>query len=52
MISLLFSLLVQVVGAPANVDAAKEGIEQRCKELDADKEDRALRSFEVKVNWF
>lgn len=41
--------VVEVTGAPANVEAAKEGIEQRCKELEADQADRALRSFEVKI---
>lgn len=41
--------VIKITGAPANVAAAKEGIEQRCKELEADQADRALRSYEVKL---
>lgn len=43
------AILFKITGAPANVAAAKEGIQQRCKELEAEQADRALRSFEVKV---
>lgn len=42
-------LIAQVIGVPANVAAAKEGIQERIKELEAHKADMALRSFEAKV---
>lgn len=41
--------VISVIGVPANVAAAKEGIKERIKELEAHKADMALRSFEAKV---
>uniref|UniRef100_A0A6M2DT16 Putative vigilin n=1 Tax=Xenopsylla cheopis TaxID=163159 RepID=A0A6M2DT16_XENCH len=39
---------IKIIGTPAKVEEAKIAIEERCKELEAEQEDRKLRSFELK----
>ncbi len=41
--------IILVSGVPSNVEAAKEGFVQRMQELEAEKEERLKRSFEVPV---
>uniref|UniRef100_U5EUN4 Putative vigilin n=1 Tax=Corethrella appendiculata TaxID=1370023 RepID=U5EUN4_9DIPT len=41
--------LIKVTGAPAHIAEAKVAIEERVKELEADRKDRELRSFELKL---
>uniref|UniRef100_A0A1Q3FI46 Putative vigilin n=1 Tax=Culex tarsalis TaxID=7177 RepID=A0A1Q3FI46_CULTA len=41
--------IIKVTGARANIEEAKVAIEKRIVELEADRKDRELRSFEVKV---
>jgi len=41
--------IILVSGVPSNVEAAKEGFVQRMQELEAEKEERLKRSFEVTV---
>jgi hypothetical protein len=42
-------MLFQISGTPACVERAKIAIEERCKELEAEREDRILKSFELKA---
>jgi hypothetical protein len=46
-----FRILVpfQISGTPACVEEAKAAVEERCKELEAEKQDRILKSFELKA---
>ena len=39
--------IILVSGVPSNVEAAKEGFAERMQELEAEKEERLKRSFEV-----
>lgn len=41
--------IIKVTGARANIEEAKIAIAKRIEELEADRKDRELRSFEVKV---
>ncbi|XP_066586209.1 vigilin [Prorops nasuta] len=40
---------VKICGTPACVEAAKEAILEKCKTIEAEREERALKSFELKV---
>ncbi len=40
--------IILVSGVPSNVEAAKEGFAERMRELEAEKEERLKRSFEVR----
>jgi hypothetical protein len=42
-------MLFQISGTPACVERAKVAVEERCKELEAEKQDRILKSFELKA---
>lgn len=42
-------VLFQISGTPACVEQAKIGVEERCRELEAEKQDRILKSFELKA---
>ncbi|KAF1380620.1 hypothetical protein PFLUV_G00165780 [Perca fluviatilis] len=42
--------VIKVTGLVANVDRAKQGLLERVKELQAEQEDRALRSFKVTMS--
>jgi len=44
------SSIIIVTGAPANVDGAKEDLLGRIKELEAEKADKELRSFEITLD--
>ena len=44
--------IILVSGVPSNVEAAKEGFLERMKELEAEKEERLKRSFEVRLGKF
>jgi len=41
--------IIKISGTPACVSKAKEAVEDRCKQLEEDRADRQLRSFELKV---
>lgn len=41
--------IIKVSGTPANVERAKVAIEQRVEQLEKDKQERVLRSFQLKV---
>jgi hypothetical protein len=41
--------MFQISGTPACVERAKLAVEERCKELEAEKQDRILKSFELKA---
>ncbi|KAK6618489.1 hypothetical protein RUM43_013682 [Polyplax serrata] len=41
---------IKISGAPANVDKAREALEERVKQLEKDKQDRQLKSFSLSVN--
>lgn len=41
--------IIKIVGAPSNVDEAIEALHARVEELEADRKDRELRSFELKI---
>lgn len=41
---------IKITGTPANVENAKAAIEERCKELEAERRDRAARSYELKID--
>lgn len=41
--------VIKVTGAPQNVVDAKEAIAERVKDLEKDREDRELRSYEMKI---
>ncbi|PNF18399.1 Vigilin [Cryptotermes secundus] len=41
--------IIKISGTPACVERAKEAIEERCKELEAERQDRILKSFELKI---
>ena len=43
------SSIIQVTGAPANVEKAKIALQNRVKELEDEKADKQLKSFEVKL---
>jgi len=43
------SSIIQVTGAPANVERAKVALQNRVKELEDEKADKQLKSFEVKL---
>jgi hypothetical protein len=43
--------IILVSGVPSNVEAAKEGFVQRMQELEAEKEERLKRSFEVPIHF-
>ena len=43
------SSIIQVTGAPANVEKAKKALQNRVKELEDEKADKQLKSFEVKL---
>lgn len=40
---------LQISGTPACVEQAKAAVEERCKELEAERQDRILKSFELKA---
>jgi hypothetical protein len=42
-------VMFQISGTPACVEEAKEAVEERCKELEAERQDRILKSFELKA---
>lgn len=42
-------LPLQISGTPACVEQAKAAVEERCKELEAERQDRILKSFELKA---
>ncbi|GBP31692.1 Vigilin [Eumeta japonica] len=42
--------IVKVTGTPANVDKAKQALTDKIVEMEKEKEDRALRSFELKFS--
>jgi hypothetical protein len=42
-------VLFQISGTPACVERAKAAVEERCRELEAERQDRILKSFELKV---
>lgn len=42
-------VLFQISGTPACVERAKVAVEERCKELEAERQDRILKSFELKA---
>jgi polyribonucleotide nucleotidyltransferase len=41
--------IIKISGTPACVAKAKEAVEERCKQLEEDRADRQLRSYELKV---
>lgn len=41
--------IIKISGTPACVEQAKEAVEERCKELEAERQDRILKSFELKI---
>lgn len=41
--------IIKITGTPANVQDAREALLERVKDLEADKKDRALRSFTVQI---
>ncbi|XP_059485488.1 vigilin [Neocloeon triangulifer] len=41
--------VIKISGTPACVAKAKEAVEERCKQLEEDRHDRQLRSFELKL---
>lgn len=45
----LQSDIIAITGLAANLDRAKAGLLERVKELQAEQEDRALRSFKLSV---
>lgn len=45
-----FSSISQISGTPSCVLSAKEAILEKCETLKAEREDRALKSFELKVS--
>lgn len=47
--SLYKVLFFQISGTPANVENAKTAVEERCQELEREKQDRILKSFALKV---
>jgi hypothetical protein len=42
-------VMFQISGTPACVERAKLAVEERCKELEAERKDRILKSFELKA---
>merc|ERR1740122_291309 len=42
--------VILISGVPTNVESAKEGLAERVAELEKEKEDKAQKSFKVKVN--
>ncbi|XP_034425054.1 vigilin [Hippoglossus hippoglossus] len=42
--------VIKVTGLEANVERAKQGLQERVKDLQAEQEDRALRSFKVTLS--
>lgn len=46
-----FNNYFQITGTNEAVENARAAVEDRIKEIDADKEDRQLRSFELEVKW-
>jgi hypothetical protein len=42
-------MVLQISGTPACVEEAKLAVEDRCRELEADREDRKLKSFKLEV---
>jgi predicted PilT family ATPase len=43
--------IIKISGTPACVAKAKEAVEERCKQLEEDRADRQLRSYELKVTF-
>lgn len=41
--------IIKITGAPANIEEAKKAIQERVEEYDANRKDRELRSFELKL---
>ncbi|KAJ8954741.1 hypothetical protein NQ318_011436 [Aromia moschata] len=41
--------VIKITGTPANVERAKEALRKRVKDLEADRRDRELRSFALKI---
>ncbi|XP_066146000.1 vigilin [Euwallacea fornicatus] len=41
--------IIKITGTPTNVEDAKEALQARVKELEADKKDRELRSFTLQI---
>lgn len=41
--------VIKITGAPSAAASAKEAVEERCKQLEEDRADRQLRSFELKL---
>ena len=41
---------IKISGAPANVEKAKEALEERVRQLEKDKQDRQLKSFHLEVS--
>lgn len=42
-------IIDQISGTPSCVENAKQAILDKCKSLEADRQERALKSFELKV---
>ncbi|XP_046390775.1 vigilin [Ischnura elegans] len=41
--------IITISGSPASVEQAKEAIEEKCRQLDEEKKEKALQSFELKI---
>jgi len=41
--------IIKISGTPACVEQAKAAVQERCKELEAERQDRILKSFELKI---
>lgn len=41
--------IIKITGTPANVERAKTAVQERCKDLEAAKQDRILKSYELKL---
>lgn len=44
------SSLRQIIGCPSAIEAAKEGLQEKIKDLDEEKQDRLLKSFKITVS--
>ncbi|XP_066997687.1 vigilin [Anabrus simplex] len=42
--------IIKISGTPSCVEDAKQAIEEKCRELESEREDRVRKSFEVKVS--
>lgn len=48
-IGIKVKIIDQISGTPSCVENAKQAILDKCKSLEADRQERALKSFELKV---